>query len=155
MPEQSVFDDLVAFFDGIPDEVRAEISLLLTVLADDRTIEPEGFSECEQIARGLFISSGRFGRLGDLIKTAGIIDVYFATAPRERFDRKPLRALYAGRLAAIAEARRRWTTLRETQLSPAAISATLTRTTPNPRRGSRSGGARSKSASSDHSQVGL
>ena len=133
MPQRDVFDHLTAFFDGLPDAVRAEISLLLVVLGDDQAVDAEGWIDCEPAARGLFNAQSRFGRLGDLIKAAGIFDVYFATDPCDRLapagnggrQSQALRSRYAGKLAAIEKARADWNVLRQTSLAPAAISAAL------------------------------
>jgi hypothetical protein len=56
MSDESVFNDLIAFFDfdHIPDAVRAEISLLLVALADDHPVESGEVHTCELAARGLF-----------------------------------------------------------------------------------------------------
>src|SRR5271169_5539917 len=67
MPDESVFHDLIAFFDRIPDAVRAEISLLLVALADDHPVESEEVHTCERAARGLFNAESRLGRFGNLI----------------------------------------------------------------------------------------
>jgi hypothetical protein len=46
MSDESVFNDLIAFFDHIPDAVRAEISLLLVAFANDHPVESEEVRTC-------------------------------------------------------------------------------------------------------------
>jgi hypothetical protein len=155
MPDQNIFDDLTAFFDSVPDVVRAEISLLLVALADEHTVETEDWSKYEQVARGLFNARGRFGRYGDLINAVAVFDAYFAADPRDRLgptierlgllcaddgnkQLTLLRDRYADRLTAIEQARDKWETLRQTRLSSLAISAALmpqfdSGSKPNPR----------------------
>jgi hypothetical protein len=133
MSQRDVFDHLTTFFDGLPDVVRAEISLLLVVLADDQPVDADGWIDCEQVARGLFNAQSRFGRFGDLIKAVGIFDVYFAADPYDRLapagsgDRQSeaRRRQYAAKLAAIEKSCRDWHALRQTSLTSAAISAAL------------------------------
>jgi hypothetical protein len=147
MSQRDVFDHLTTFFDGLPDVVRAEISLLLVVLADDQPVDADGWIDCEQVARGLFNAQSRFGRFGDLIKAVGIFDVYFAADPYDRLAPAAVhsgsarsgarhaasggsqfearRRQYATKLAAIEKACRDWHALRQTSLTPAAISAAL------------------------------
>jgi len=148
MPDQNIFDDLTAFFDSVPDVVRAEISLLLVALTDEHTVETEDWSKYEQVARGLFNARGRFGHYGDLINAVAVFDAYFAADPRERLgllcaddgnkQLTLLRDRYADRLTAIEQARDKWETLRQTRLSSLAISAALmpqfdSGSKPNPR----------------------
>lgn len=152
MPEPDIFDALSGFFDDMPDAVRTEISLLLTVLAEDRPVEIEGWADCESAARGLFNGQSRAGRIGDLIKAVGIFDVYFAADPRERLglprtagrgNRSAIpQGRYAALLVAIEQAARNWETLRQTTLSAAAIHAALT---PAPKRATRESHGRSQS----------
>src|SRR5258707_2190760 len=142
MPEQAIFDDLATFFDDIPDAVRIEISLLLFVLTDDHAVETDDCFDYERTARGLFNGQDRFGRLGELIKAVGIFDAYFAADPRQRstpavassgqrhrngaaHQPDALRNRYAGRIAAIEQARQDWQILRQTTLTSAAISGAL------------------------------
>jgi hypothetical protein len=147
MSQRDVFDHLTTFFDGLPDVVRAEISLLLVVLADDQPVDADGWIDCEQVARGLFNAQSRFGRFGDLIKAVGIFDVYFAADPYDRLAPAAVhsgsarsgarhaasggnqfearRRQYAAKLAAIEKACRDWHALRQTSLASAAISAAL------------------------------
>jgi hypothetical protein len=138
MSDQKLFDALSAFFDDVPDAVRSEISLLLVTLASDGAIEPGGETDYERAARDLFDGETEFGRLGNLIGAAAIIDVYFAADANGRFapvlrqfpDQRgrPLASVrdrYSERLDAIETARRDWMNLRRTVLAPAAISAAL------------------------------
>jgi hypothetical protein len=142
MPKRDLYDTLSEFFDDAPDVVRAEISSLLIVLGSDGTIDTESVVDQEQVARSLFDAQTQFGRMGNLIGAAGVIDVYFAVDPQNRFaamlkrsershdepgaDRLAfVRERYADRLAAIERARRDWMELRRTILAPAAIGEAL------------------------------
>jgi hypothetical protein len=129
MSDQNLFEVLSSFFDDVPDAVRAEISLVLTALADGQMIDVEDWSDWERDARAQFNAQGLYGRLGDLIKAIGILDVYFAADPRERLvpmidgaRHEARRNRFADRLAAIERARSDWQNLRQTSLTNTAIS---------------------------------
>jgi hypothetical protein len=141
-PDQNIFDDLTTFFDDAPDAVRAEISLLLVALTDEHCVETEDWSNCEQVARGLFNARGRYGCFGNLINAVAVFDVYFAADPHDRLgptierlgllcaddgdkQLESLRNRYADRLTAIEQARDKWEPLRHTGLSSLAVSAAL------------------------------
>jgi hypothetical protein len=137
----SPLDAFTRFFDDLPDVVRAELSFVLVTLTAEGAVEIELMTDYEEAARGLFASETHFGRLGDLISAAAVIDVYFAADPRDRFAPslrridllagapahalKLLRDRYAATLAAIHDARRAWEELRRTVLAPAALSEAL------------------------------
>jgi hypothetical protein len=172
MPQRDVFEELTAFFDDMPDAVRAEVSLLLVVLDEDQPVGPEGWIDCEQVARGLFNAQSRFGRFGELITAVGIFDVYFAADPYERLapaavhsgsrysgsngnQSAPCRNRHAAKLVAIEKARRDWHALRQTSLTPAAISAALMPSfAPTPRDALRASSRRSE-RQTDTQQAGL
>jgi hypothetical protein len=142
MSDHDLLDAFTTFFDDLPDAVRTEISFVLVTLAHDGAVETESVIDYEQAARGLFGGETQFGRLGNLISAAAVIDVYFAGDPRGRFapvlseleqlqaDQRgnPLRLVrdrYVERLEAVEGARRHWLELRRTVLAPAAIGAAL------------------------------
>jgi hypothetical protein len=160
MPQRDVFEELTVFFDDMPDAVRTEVSLLLVVLDEDQPVGAEGWVDCEQVARGLFNAQSRFGRFGDLIKAVGIFDVYFATDPYQRLapagnQSEVCRNRHAAKLAAIEKARRDWHALRQTSLTPAAISAALMPSfAPTPRHALRTNSRRSE-RQTDTQQAGL
>jgi hypothetical protein len=143
MSDHDLFDALAGFFDDIPEAVRTEIAFVLVTLASDGAIEPGSQIDYEQAARDLFNGETRFGRLGNLISAAAVIDVYFAGEPQGRFaamltaferrraDRRSkvpqwLGDRYAAQVQAIENARDAWAELRRSVLAPAAISAALT-----------------------------
>ena len=140
----SILDDLVTFFDDIPDTVRAELSALMVTLAEDDQLESPT-SDCERAARALFKSETHVGRIGDLISAVAIFDVYFAIDHDARFaarqpgstksDHAPRDALarFAVRRNAIGLAHQMWQTRRDTTLSTAAIAAALIRPEPQGR----------------------
>jgi hypothetical protein len=142
MPESRVFGQLAAFFDNLPNLVRAEVSLVMVALAGDAFIDLDDHFDYEAAARGLFNAQTRLQRLGNLISTIAVLDVYFAGDPRkrlgallERYEQmckerddtslKAARDQCAERLASIEQARTEWAQLRGTELTPAALNAAL------------------------------
>ena len=142
----SILDDLVTFFDEIPDIVRAELSALMVTLAADAQLE-HGAGDCESAARALFDAETRVGRIGNLINAVAVFDVYFAIDHDARFasrlpgstknSRAPL-AQFAIRRDAIDQAQQMWQSRRDTTLSTAAIAAALVRPEPQGRHASHS-----------------
>jgi hypothetical protein len=142
MPDAPIFGQLSAFFDGLPDTVRAEISLVIVALAGDAFIDLDEEFDYEAAARGLFNAQTQLHRLGNLINAVGVLDVYFAGDPRKRFGTllerykelckqrnestlKAARDQCAERIAAIEKSRAEWTDLRETVLTATTLNAAL------------------------------
>jgi hypothetical protein len=137
-----LLDQLIGFFNRLPQVVRGEASLMIAALSGDEFIDLSEDFDLEYVARGLFEAPTRLGRLGNLINVVAMLDVYFAGDPRLRLG--PLLARYyrlclsqedpqleaardrcVGRLTAIEQAQADWAELRRNELTTAALSAAL------------------------------
>jgi hypothetical protein len=137
-----LLDQLIGFFNRLPQVARGEASLMIAALSGDEFIDLSEDFDLEYVARGLFEAPTRLGRLGNLINVVAMLDVYFAGDPRLRLG--PLLARYdrlclsqknlqleaardrcVGRLAAIEQARTDWAEVRGNKLTTAALSAAL------------------------------
>lgn len=140
------FEEFEAFFDGVADSVRDELSFFLLALDDDSPVGTDEGLDCEKTARAIFRAETHAGRIGELIRAAATFDVYFAADLSERFAAdKPVSQVaprnedfafsdrYADRLRLIEVAREEWQALRRTTLSPAAIAAALVAVPPQPK----------------------
>jgi hypothetical protein len=136
-----LLDQLIDFFNRLPQVVRGEASLTIAALSGDEFIDLSEDFDLENVARGLLEAPTRLGRLGN-INVVAMFDVYFAGDPRLRLG--PLLARYdrlclsqknpqleaardrcVGRLTAIEQARADWAELRRNELTTAALSAAL------------------------------
>jgi hypothetical protein len=137
-----LLDLFVQFFNGLPDVVRGEASLVMAALSEEKFIYLNEEFDYEYAARGLFNAQTRFRRLGNLINVVAVFDVYFAGDPKLRLgsllarynqlcSARPGSPLEAARdrcaehLAAIERARVAWARLRNAELTTAALSAAL------------------------------
>jgi hypothetical protein len=134
----NVLQDFTDFFDGAPQEVRQDLSALLTAFASDGAVGFAGEPSTKDALSGFFAARTPIGKIGDLINAVGVVDVYFALDTGQRFKsagqnrrspsvRRPAPILdgYADWLTAIETARRNWRTLRTGCLSTEAIAAAL------------------------------
>jgi hypothetical protein len=137
---ETLVETFELFFVDLPATVRNDLSFMMVTLMDEDLLIVEVEDVYEAAAHGLFKANTRIGRIGKLIHAASVFDVYFAMDVRERFGPRkaapkrgperngaPASCLdhYAGEIAAIEAAKRRWRELRATILSPAAIATAL------------------------------
>jgi hypothetical protein len=137
-----LLDFLIRFFNGQPDVVRGEVSLVMAALSEEKFIYLNEEFDYEYAVRGLFSAQTHFRRLGNLINAVAVFDVYFAGDPKLRLGsllarynqlcsarRDPsleaARDRCAEHLAAIERARVEWARLRNAELTTAALSAAL------------------------------
>ena len=132
--------ELEQFYDELPTTVRDDLSFMMVILADENLVVQEVQDVYAVPARRLFTAQTPIGRLGNLINAVSVFDVYFAMNAHRRFDLKrsgrkaatqeragvsALLDQYADQVDAIEIARRRWTELRRTRLTPVAIAEAL------------------------------
>jgi hypothetical protein len=142
MIDAQIFERLSDFFENLRGSVRAEVSLVMVALAGDAFIDIDENFDYEETARGLLDAPTRIHRLGKMINAIAVLDVYFASNPRKRLARllksyeelckrhddaslRAARDRYVERLAEVESAQREWFDLRATELTTAALGATL------------------------------
>jgi hypothetical protein len=130
---ETLVEDFETFFIELPADVRNDLWFMMVILSDENFVFQDGTDIDERSAQGLFQAKTRIGRLGNLIQTISIFDVYFAMDAGERFnsDGKQSRGAhtalyrYANQIDAITAAKERWQKLRATKFTPAAIATAL------------------------------
>jgi hypothetical protein len=140
---ETLLNELERFFEELPSTVRDDLSFMMVALSDESLVVCDVQDLYDVPARQLFSAQTPIGRLGNLINAVSVFDVYFAMDAHRRFATKPfatrpngrrsppstgiasLLDAYAGQIDAIEAARQRWTELRQTRLTPAAIAAAL------------------------------
>jgi hypothetical protein len=128
---ETLLTEFERFFEELPASVRKDLSFTMIMLSDEDRTADEFEPADDNAARALFAARTHIGRIANLVRAASIFDIYFAMSARKRFgaaagaNKSHLLDRYAAQIADIQAAKRRWTELRRTIFSPAAIAAAL------------------------------